>query len=82
MAGTPFGPDVWVRLGLGQVPWVEMGRQGEATGGTSPRFCTRLPPPVEVGRRPPGGGGGGGGGLLGGGLAAEEGLPRGLASCC
>ena len=35
------------------------------------------PPPVEVGRRPPGGGG-----FLGGGLAAEEGLPRGLASRC
>ena len=32
------------------------------TGGASPRFCTRLPPPVEVGRRPQGGGGGGGGG--------------------
>ena len=29
------------------------------TGGPSPRFCTRLPPPVEVGRRPLGGGGGG-----------------------
>ena len=47
-------------------------------GGTSPRFCTRLPPPVEVGRRLPGGGGG----LLGGALAAEEGFPRGLASRC
>ena len=48
------------------------GGRGVCTGGTSPRFCTRLPPPVEVGRRPPGGGG----------LAAEEGLPRGLASRC
>ena len=39
-----------------------------STGGTSPRFCTRLPPPVEVARRPPGGGGGGGGALEGGGV--------------
>ena len=29
------------------------------TGGTSPRFYTRLPPPIEVGRRPLRGGGGG-----------------------
>ena len=28
-------------------------------GGTSPRYYTRLPPEVEVGRRPPGGIGGG-----------------------
>ena len=41
------------------------------TGGTS-HFCTRLPPPLEVGRRPPRGGGGG--------LAAEEGFSGGLAS--
>ena len=27
------------------------------TGGPFPRFCTRLPLPVEVGRRPRGGGG-------------------------
>ena len=51
-------------------------RNTSATGGTSPRFCTRLPPPVEVGRRPPGRGGGGGGAVGGGGLAAEEGLSR------
>ena len=39
-----------------------------ATGaGASPRFCTRPPPPVEVGRRPLGGAiGGGGGGQSGG----------------
>ena len=49
------------------------------TGGTSPRFCTRLPPPSRSGPKAPGGGGGG---FLGGGLAAEEGLPRGLASRC
>ena len=30
------------------------------TGGASPRFCTRLPPPIEVGRGPLGGEGGGG----------------------
>ena len=64
---------------------------GWNTGGTSPRFCTRLPPPVEVGRRPLGGGGGrhwrggsgrgdGGGGGGGGSRAPElrRRPPRGL----
>ena len=48
------------------------------TGGTSPRFCTRLPPLVEVGRKPPGAGGGGGiggtgvqGGAMGGGAVGR-----------
>ena len=49
-------------------------------GGDVSSLLYATPPPVEVGRRPPGGGGGG---LLGGGgLAAEQGLPRGLASRC
>ena len=41
---------------------------GGGTGGPCPRFCTRLPPRVELGRRPLGEGGGGGigGGVQGG----------------
>ena len=41
----------------------------QTKGGPSPRFYTRLPAPVEVGRRPPMGGGGGSleGGVQGGG---------------
>ena len=40
---------------------------GGGTGGTSPRFCTRLPPPSRSGPKAPRGGGGGGGGALEGG---------------
>ena len=67
LAGAECGP-MWNSWGLAVTfgwPWC---RSEGTTGGTSRRFYTRLPPPVEVGRRPPGGGGGGGqGGAMGGG---------------